>query len=53
MRKTLWIKIKEKSNMKFIGRITVIVVLVIIGVILAKLGLVDKLIELIKNLLNR
>lgn len=39
--------------MKFIGKVAVVILLVIVGIVLTKLGLVDKLVEAIRGLLNK
>lgn len=39
--------------MKFIGKVAVVVLLIIVGIVLTKLGLVDKLVEAIRGLLNK
>ena len=39
--------------MKFIGKVAVVVLLIIAGIVLTKLGLVDELVEAIRGLLNK
>lgn len=39
--------------MKFIGKVAVVVLLIIVGIVLTKLGLVDKLVEAVRGLLNK
>ena len=39
--------------MKFLGKVAIVILLVIVGIVLTKLGLVDKLVETIRGLLNK